>query len=379
VPNWEAQKQQRRDAARAQNHEGELDRAFVIREKPPTPLEHTGDRVPWRPSQPFPQRGLQYVRQFVTAVAKSRRDGRPADHEDHAQGAGFLPKRTNRRHGSWSDLHKAQRHGFLCHLGREWMDTHANRPDAATGAQKFSAGERAYRLEAMQHVVADMEAHYSRLPNQPDFREIWAFHQRLVLPPSQRGRSEVTQEFTVIYPDPDLELEGPGRGGTPGNEDLGPWQSHMAWEYGTDWVGGYLANQRRYVTGPTPANVSLWPIARLTHHESEEEGEEGDGGAQSVVGGPQGGAGPQNVTAPSGPIMSPPSIVPPVEAPTAPTVIPTPTVAPAAGATPPSTVPTTQPTAGRVSTTGAQLPRERPPTTEERHPKRAATEAAATL
>jgi hypothetical protein len=32
-----------------------------------------------------------------------------------------------------------------------------------------------------------------------------------------------------------------------------------------------------------------------------------------------------------------------------------------------------------VSTTGAQLPRERPPTTEERHPKRVATEAAATL
>jgi hypothetical protein len=153
----------------------------------------------------------------------------------------------------------------------------------------------------------------------------------------------------------------------------------MAWEYGTDWVGGCLANQRRYVTGPTPANVSLWPIARLTHPESEEEGEEGGGEAQSVVGGPQGGAGPQNVTASSGPVMSPPSIVPPVEAPTVPTVISTPTVAPAAGATPPSTVPTTQPTAGRVSTTGAQLPRERPPTTEERHPKQAATEAAATL
>jgi hypothetical protein len=142
VPDWEAQKQQRRDAARAQNHEGELDGAFVIREKPPTPLEHTGDRVPWRPSQPFPQRGLQYVRQFITAVAKSRRDGRPTDYEDHAQGAGFLPKRTNRRHGSWSDLHKAQRHGFLCHLGREWVDTHANRPDDTTRTQKFSAGER---------------------------------------------------------------------------------------------------------------------------------------------------------------------------------------------------------------------------------------------
>jgi hypothetical protein len=64
VPNWEAQKQQRRGAARAQNHEGELDGAFVIREKPPTPLEHTGDRVPWRPSQPFLVGGLQYVRQW---------------------------------------------------------------------------------------------------------------------------------------------------------------------------------------------------------------------------------------------------------------------------------------------------------------------------
>jgi hypothetical protein len=108
------------------------------------------------------------------------------------------------------------------------VDTHANRPDDATGTQKFLAGERAYRLEAMQHVVADMEAHYSRLTNQPDLREIWAFHQHLVLAPSQRGRSEVTRKFTVIYPNPDLELEGPGCGGTPGNEDLGPWQSHMA-------------------------------------------------------------------------------------------------------------------------------------------------------
>jgi hypothetical protein len=67
------------------------------------------------------------------------------------------------------------------------VDTHANRPDAVTGMQKFDAGERAYRLKAMQHVVADMEAHYSRLPNQPNFQEISAFHQRLVLPPSQRG------------------------------------------------------------------------------------------------------------------------------------------------------------------------------------------------
>jgi hypothetical protein len=212
VPDWELEKQQRRAAARAQNHEGELDGAFVIREKPPTPLQHTSDRVPWRPSQPLPQRGLQYVWHFITAVAKSRRDGRPADHEDHAQGAGSLPKWTNRRHGSWLDLHKAQRHGSLCHLRREWVDTYANRPDAVTGTQKFSARERAYRLQAMQHVVANIEAHYSRLTNQPDLWEIWAFQQRLVLPPSQRGRSKVTREFTVTYPNPDLQLKGPGCG-----------------------------------------------------------------------------------------------------------------------------------------------------------------------
>jgi hypothetical protein len=94
----------------------------------------------------------------------------------------------------------------------------------------------------MQHVVADMEAHYARLPNQPNLQEVWAFHQRLVLPTSQRGRSEITREFTVVYPNPDLEVNAPGTGGAPGNEDLGPWQSHMAWEYGTDWVVGFLAH-----------------------------------------------------------------------------------------------------------------------------------------
>jgi hypothetical protein len=90
--------------------------------------------------------------------------------------------------------------------------------------------------------------------------------------------------------------------------------------------------------------------------------------------------------------MAPPSIAPPViatavpaipEGTTAvPSIIPTPTVVPTPVATAPSTVPTTQPATGEVSTTtttGAQLPRERPPTIEERHPKRAATEAAATL
>jgi hypothetical protein len=88
--------------------------------------------------------------------------------------------------------------------------------------------------------------------------------------------------------------------------------------------------------------------------------------------------------------MAPPSIAPPVIAPTVPTtgragvsappVIPTPTVASTPVATP--MVPLTLGPQRPVSTTttaGVQLPRERPPTTEERHPKRVATEAAATL
>jgi hypothetical protein len=90
--------------------------------------------------------------------------------------------------------------------------------------------------------------------------------------------------------------------------------------------------------------------------------------------------------------MAPPSVAPPVVAPSVPTIntaqtaapstIPTPTVAPTPMATAPSAVPTNQPTTGGGSTTttpGAQLPRARPPTTKERHPKRVATEAAATL
>jgi hypothetical protein len=208
-----------------------------------------------------------------------------------------------------------------------------------------------------------------------------------VLPPSRRGRSEITWEFTVIYPNPDMEVKGPGCGGEPANEDLGPWQSHMAWEYGTDWVAGFLAGKRRYVEGPRPANVGLWPIAHLRHPESDESGGEEGGNGRTP-----GAARTQGVTAPSRPVMAPPSIAPPVvatavptipEGPTAaPSIIPTPSVAPTPVATAPSTVPTTQPAVGGFSTTtttGAQLPRERPPTTEERHPKRAATEAAATL
>jgi hypothetical protein len=176
-------------------------------------------------------------------------------------------------------------------------------------------------------------------------------------------------------------------GRNPANEDLGVWQSHMAWEYGTDWVAGFLAGRRRYVEGPQPAPVGLWPIAHLRHHESDESGREEDGGRRTT-----GAARTQGVTAPSGPVIAPPSIAPPVVATAVPTIpagttaetptIPTTTVAPTPVAKASSTVPATQPAAGGVSTTtttGAQLPRERPPTTKERHPKRAATEAAATL
>jgi hypothetical protein len=181
----------------------------------------TPDRVPWRPSYSLPQRGAVYVRNFLTEVDRSRREGRGPDNESHATGAGILPKRSNRRQGSWSDLHMQQRQGFLCHLGREWVATYRNLPNEETGEPRFTEDERTYRLKAMQHIIADLGAHYSRLPNQPDLNETWEFHQRLVLPSSQRGRNEVTREFTVIHPNPDLEVEGPGCGGDPANEDLG--------------------------------------------------------------------------------------------------------------------------------------------------------------
>jgi hypothetical protein len=133
--------------------------------------------------------------------------------------------------------------------------------------------------------------------------------------------------------------------------------------------------------------VSLWPIAHLRHHESDKFGREEDGRRRTTAA-----AGTQRVTAPSGPVIAPPSIAPPVVATAVPTIptgttaapptISTPTVAPTPVSTTPSTVPTTQPAAGGVSTittTGAQLPWKWPTTTKERHPKRAATEAAATL
>jgi hypothetical protein len=147
------------------------------------------------------------------------------------------------------------------------------------------------------------------------------------------------------------------------------------------------------VTGPPPAVVNLWPTAHLTHPESEESGKEegqGDEGKNDE--------GEEVIAAPSGPVMAPPRVVPPVVAPTVPTtltvrasaplpgaeartVIPTPTVAPTPMATAQPTVPLTQPATGPVSTTtttGAQLPRDRPPATDERQIlKRVATEAAA--
>jgi hypothetical protein len=100
VLDWEAKREQRRVKARNQGHEGELDVSLEIREKPPTPLQHTGDRVLWRPSYPLPKRGAVYVRNFLTEVDRSRREGRAPDSESHATGAGILPKRSNRRQGS---------------------------------------------------------------------------------------------------------------------------------------------------------------------------------------------------------------------------------------------------------------------------------------
>jgi hypothetical protein len=54
VLDWEAERGQRRVNARNQGHEGELDVSLEIRDKPPTPLQHTGDRVPWHPSYSLP-------------------------------------------------------------------------------------------------------------------------------------------------------------------------------------------------------------------------------------------------------------------------------------------------------------------------------------
>jgi hypothetical protein len=144
------------------------------------------------------------------------------------------------------------------------------------------------------------------------------------------------------------------------------------------------------VTGPPPAVVNLWPTAHLTQPESEELGEEEGQDEEGQRDQGRGEEGEEVIEAPSGPVMAPPRVVPPAISPTVPTtltvcasastVIPTPTVAPTPVATAQPTVPVTQPAPGPVSTTttiGAQMPRERTPATDERHPKRVATEAAA--
>jgi hypothetical protein len=92
----------------------------------------------------------------------------------------------------------------------------------------FSEDERVYRLRATRGVIASLDAHYYRLANQPDFREILDFHERLVLAPSARGLNDAVQEFTVMYANPEMELRKTGTGGQPKNVDLGAWQSYIA-------------------------------------------------------------------------------------------------------------------------------------------------------
>jgi hypothetical protein len=168
LPFWESENRRRQQFAREQRHEGELDHDFVHSEKPHLPLPHEGEGVPWKPPVPLTQKGLGYVKTFLTAIAKSRRDGLPSHHENHTTEGHIMPKRSGQRHGSWSDLKKPQLYGFLCHLGREWVRTFANLPEGDDGARRFSAEERTYRLQAMQYLVSNMAEHYATLPNQPN-------------------------------------------------------------------------------------------------------------------------------------------------------------------------------------------------------------------
>jgi hypothetical protein len=221
LPDWETEKQRRQQYARDRGHEGKLDNNFVNNEKPHTPLSHEREGVPWKPPAPLPQKGLQYVNNFLTAVAKSRREGRLANFENHASDGHIMPKRSGRRNGSWSDLRKPQLYGFLLHLGREWVQTHANLPEGDDGGRRFSEEERTYRLAVMQYLVSDMAAYYAALPNQPKLWECWAFHERLVLPSSQRGPSDRVREFTTVYPNPDRAVAEVGSGVRTKNKDLG--------------------------------------------------------------------------------------------------------------------------------------------------------------
>jgi hypothetical protein len=199
LPAWETEKQRRQQYAQGRGHEGKLDNDFVINEKPHTPLSHEGDGVPWRPPwTPAHPEGTAVRQNLPHRRAKSRRDGLLSNHANHTSGAHIMPKRSRRRHGSWSDLKKPQLYGFLCHLGREWVQTYANPYQGDDGGRRFSKEERNYGLAAMQYLVSDMAAHYAALPAQINLWECWAFHERLVLPPSQRGPSDRVREFTTV-------------------------------------------------------------------------------------------------------------------------------------------------------------------------------------
>jgi hypothetical protein len=168
LPTWGSEKLQRQQYAQSCGHEGESDNNFVYNERPHIPLSHEGDKVPWKPPPTLPQKGPQYVKNFLTAVAKSRRDGLPSNHENHTPGGHIMPKQSGQRHGSWSDLKKPQLYGFLVNLGREWVRTYGNPPEGDNGGRRFSEEERTYRLQAMQYLISDMAAHYATPLNQPN-------------------------------------------------------------------------------------------------------------------------------------------------------------------------------------------------------------------
>jgi hypothetical protein len=136
VLDWEAERKQRRINARNQGHEGELDISLKIRDKPLTPLQHTGNWVPWHPSYPLPQRGAVYVRNSLTKVDKSRRERRGPDSESHATGAGILPERSNQQQGSWSNRATSSSATASCAIwgGNGWQRT-ATSPTKKPGNQ----------------------------------------------------------------------------------------------------------------------------------------------------------------------------------------------------------------------------------------------------
>jgi hypothetical protein len=80
----------------------------------------------------------------------SRREWWSPNRVSHATGAGILPRRSNRRQGSRSNLHKQQCQGFLCHLGREWVTTQP--PRQRNRGTEVHGGREDLRLKAMQHL-----------------------------------------------------------------------------------------------------------------------------------------------------------------------------------------------------------------------------------